>query len=44
MILEMKDIDIYVYVYDFVLLIKENIRCIFEWGIYMCNINWLGYI
>lgn len=30
MILEMKDIDIHVHVYDFVSLIKENIRCIFE--------------
>lgn len=30
MILEMKDIDIHVHVYDFVSLIKENIRRIFE--------------
>lgn len=28
MILEMKDIDIHVHVYDFVSLIKENIQCI----------------
>lgn len=30
MILEMKDIDIHVHVYDFVSLIKGNIQCIFE--------------
>lgn len=38
MILEMKDIDIHVHVYDFVSLIKENtcIQCIFEWGTCMC--------
>lgn len=30
MILEMKDIDKHVHVYDFVSLIKENIQCIFE--------------